>query len=59
MRDLKMRAKAEDQGVIGITNDAEVKTVCFNTAVVHTAICQVTEQGEFLAHKSGALQKEE
>ena len=52
MRDLKMRAKADDQGVIGITNDAEVKTVCLNTAMVDTVICQVIEQGEFLDYKS-------
>ena len=37
-RDLKMRAKADDQGVIGITNDDKVKTVCVNIAVVDTAI---------------------
>ena len=55
MRDLKMRAKADDQGVIGITNDAEVKTVCLNTAMVDTVICQVIEQGEFLDYKSGQL----
>ena len=54
-----MRAKADDQGVIGITNDAEVKTVCLNIAVVDTTICQAIEQGEFLAYKSGVLQKEE
>ena len=58
MRDLKMRTKTDDQGMIGIKNDDEVKTVCLNTAVVDTAICQVIEQGEFLSYKSGALQKE-
>ena len=58
MRDLKMRTKVDDQGMIGITHDDDVKTVCLNTAVVDTAIYQVTEQGELLAYKSGALQKE-
>ena len=53
-----MRVKADDQGVIGITNDAKVKTVCLNIAVVDTAISQVIEQGEFLAYKSGPLQRE-
>ena len=58
MRDLEIRAKADDQGGIGITNDAEVRIACLNTAVFDTAICQVIELGEFLAYKSGALQKE-
>ena len=53
-----MRAKADDQGMIGITNGAEVKTVSLNTAVVDTTIFQVIQQGKFLADKSGALQKE-
>ena len=52
-----MRAKADDQGVIGITNDDEVKTVCLNTAEVNTTICQVIDQGEFFTYKSGALQR--
>ena len=33
-----MRAKADDQGVISITNDDKVKTVCLNIAVVDTTI---------------------
>ena len=33
-----MRAKADDRGVIGTTNDGKAKTVCFNTTVVDTAI---------------------
>ena len=53
-RDLKVRARADDQGVIGITNDDHVKIVCLNTNVADTAIDQVVEQGEFLAYKSGA-----
>ena len=57
-RDLKVRATADDHGVIGITNDHESKTVCLNTAMVDTAICQVIEQGEFLTYKSEALLRE-
>ena len=51
-RNLEMRAKADDQGVIGITNEDEAEAVCLNTAVVDTAIYQVIAQGEFLAYKS-------
>ena len=40
-----MRAKADDQGMIGIRNDDDVNTICLNTAVVDNAISQVIEQG--------------
>ena len=36
----------------------KLKQFLLNTAVVDTTIYQVIEQVEFLAYKSGALQKE-
>ena len=57
VRGLKMRTKADDQGVICSTYDDNVKTVCLNTVVVDNVIYRVIEKEEFLAYKSGALQR--
>ena len=45
---LKVRDKADVQGVHCITEDEDFRTVCLNTAVVETAIYQFIEEEEFL-----------